>query len=238
MHSPVWRHVIRANRGKGFYCGWRDFDWELIWSIACMARGMAPDSLPEPIAVASHIAEALTRIGVSYVIGGSFASSVHGEPRSTNDIDMVADLRQSDVDALVDAIGAECYVSREAVVDAVRKGTAFNVIHMPTAVKVDIFIAGTDPFDRERLQRRTPVSFSSDPGSVTLFVDTAEDTILRKLEWYRRGGETSERQWRDVVGVVYAQSSRLDRVYLRAWAARLGVPDLIERLLETQGADD
>jgi hypothetical protein len=199
-----------------------------------MAFGMAPDSLPEPVAVASHIAGVLTRIGVSYVIGGSFASSVHGEPRSTNDIDMVADLRQSDVNAFVDAIGADCYVARDAVADAIREGGGFNVIHMPTAVKVDIFVAGSDAFDQERLQRRTPISFSSDPGSVTLFVDTAEDTILRKLEWYRRGGETSERQWRDVVGIVNAQSSRLDRTYLRDWAARLGVSDLTERVLKIQ----
>jgi len=203
-----------------------------------MALRMAPDSLPEPIAVANRIADVLTRIGVSYVIGGSFASSVHGEPRSTNDIDMVADLRQSDVGAFVDAIEADCYVSREAVADAVREGGGFNVIHMPTAVKVDVFVAGLDAFDRKRLQRRTPISFSSDPGSVTLFVDTAEDTILRKLEWYRRGGETSERQWRDVVGIVNAQSSRLDRLYLREWAARLGVSDLTERVLKIQDPND
>ena len=82
-----------------------------MWLIAYMALGMAPDSLPEPVAVASHIAGGLTGIGVAYVIGGSFASSVHGEPRSTNDIDMVADLRQSDIDAFIDAIGAEYYVS-------------------------------------------------------------------------------------------------------------------------------
>ena len=238
MLSPVWLHAIRANRDNSFCCGWRDCDWAPIWSIAYTALGMAPDSLPEPVAVARHIADTLTRLGVSYVIGGSFASSVHGEPRSTNDIDMVADLGQSNVDGFVDAIGAEWYVSREAVVHAVREGGAFNVIHMPTAVKVDIFVAGIDVFDRERLQRRTPVSFSSDPGQVTLFVDTAEDTILRKLEWYRRGGETSERQWRDVVGIVDAQSSRLDRVYLRKWAARLGVSDLTERLLKIQGPDD
>ena len=199
---------------------------------------MAPDSLPEPVAVASRVADALTRIGVAYVIGGSFASSVYGEPRSTNDIDMVADLRQSDVDIFLDAVGTEYYLSREAVVDAVREGGAFNVIHMPSAVKVDIFVAGEDAFDRERLQRRTPVSFSSDPDSVTLFVDTAEDTILRKLEWYRRGGETSERQWRDVTGIVDVQSARLDRIYLREWAARLGVSDLTERLLRDQSLDD
>ena len=89
----------------------------MIWSIAYTARGMAPDSLPEPIAVASLVTGALTRIGVSYVIGGSFASSVHGEPRSTNDIDMVVDLRQGDMDAFINAIASECYVSRDAVAE-------------------------------------------------------------------------------------------------------------------------
>lgn len=196
---------------------------------------MAPDSLPEPIVVASLVAGALTRLGVLYVIGGSFASSVHGEPRSTNDIDLVADLREADVDAFIDVTGSACYVSRHAIIEAIRTGGAFNVIHMPTAVKVDIFVAGFDAFDRERLQRRIPVSFASDSDPVTLFVDTAENTILRKLEWYRRGGESSERQWRDVTGIVNAQSSRLNRAYLLEWALKLGVSDLMERILRAPG---
>jgi len=169
------------------------------------------------------------------VIGGSFASSVHGEPRSTNDVDMVADLRRRDIDAFIAAIGSDCYVARDAVVEAVGTRGAFNVIHMPTAVKVDIFIPGRDALDRERLKRRMPVSFSSGSDAVTLFVDTPEDTILRKLEWYRRGGESSERQWRDVVGIVNAQSLRLDRAYLRAWAVKLAVSDLLERVLGAPG---
>jgi hypothetical protein len=78
------------------------------------------------------------------------------------------------------------------------------------------------------------VVFSDDDDSVTLFVDTAEDTILRKLEWYRRGGESSERQWRDVTAIVNAQASRLDRAHLRAWATRLGVEDLLARALGDQ----
>lgn len=203
----------------------------MIWLTEFTAPGMAPDSLPEPVAVASLVAGRLTRIGVAYVIGGSFASSVHGEPRSTNDIDMVADLQHADIDRFVDAMSPDCYVSREAVAEAVPAGGAFNVIHMATAVKVDNFVAGSDAFDRERLRRRIPVTFSSDPDSVTLFVDTAEDTVLRKLEWYRRGKESSERQWRDVVGIVETQGSRLDRDYLREWASNLGVSDLVERVL-------
>ena len=195
---------------------------------------MAPDSLPEPVAVASLVADYLTRIGVSYVIGGSFASSVHGEPRSTNDIDMVVDLRETDIDPFIDAAGSTCYVSRDAIAEAVSTGGAFNVIHMPSAVKVDIFVAGFDDFDRVRLQRRLSVAFASATDSVTLFVDTAEDTILRKLEWYRRGGETSERQWRDVVGIINTQLPRLDRDHMRDWAVKLGVEDLLTRAFEDE----
>ena len=197
-----------------------------------MARAMAPDSLPEPIGVARLVADFLTRIGVSYVIGGSFASSVHGEPRSTNDVELVADLDEGDIDPFLDAARSECYLSREAIVEAVHSGGSFNLIHIPTAVKVDIFVAGSDALDRARLQRRTPVVFPSGASSFALFVDTAEDTILRKLEWYRRGGEASERQWRDVTGIIRVQSSRLDRAYLREWAAQLAVSDLLERALK------
>jgi hypothetical protein len=193
---------------------------------------MAPDSLPEPIAAATLVAGVLDRIGVSYVIGGSFASSVHGEPRSTNDVDMVADLQEADVDAFVEGVESECYVSRDAVIEAVRTGGGFNVIEISSAVKIDIFVAGSDAFDRERLKRRIAVTFSGGPHPGTLFVDTAEDTILRKLEWYRRGGQSSERQWRDVLGIMNAQRPDLDRAFLREWAAILGVADLLERVLE------
>ena len=127
---------------------------------------------------------------------------------------------------------SQCYVSRDATSVAVRTGGSFNVIEISSAVKVDIFVAGSDAFDRERLTRRIAVTFSSGPQTTTLFVDTAEDTILRKLEWYRRGGESSERQWRDVLGIVSAQRGNLDRAFLREWAAMLGVADLLERVLE------
>jgi hypothetical protein len=118
------------------------------------------------------------------------------------------------------------------MIDAVRTGGTFNVIEISSAMKIDIFVAGSDAFDRERLRRRVGITFSSGPQATTLFVDTAEDTILRKLEWYRRGGESSERQWRDVMGIVNAQRSNLDRTFLRDWATALGVADLVERVLE------
>jgi hypothetical protein len=193
---------------------------------------MAPERLPDPIRVALAVARALEQVGVTYVAVGSLASSVHGAPRSTDDVDFVVDLAPTQGERLVAVLAGAYYVSPEAVREATaaRSGGTFNAIHLATSVKVDLFVAGDDPFEAERLAQRQRVSIASDPPA-ELFVDTPEHTILRKLEWYRRGGETSERQWRDVRGVLQAQGGRLDRRALSGWAERLGVTDLLERAL-------
>ncbi|HEV8215783.1 MAG TPA: hypothetical protein VGP95_08115 [Gemmatimonadaceae bacterium] len=109
-----------------------------------------------------------------------------------------------------------------------RSAGSFNIIHTPTAVKVDVFVAGSDSFDQERLRRRRQVTIANDESNASLFVDTPEDTILRKLEWFQRGGRSSERQWRDVVGILRIQRDALDLSYMRQWARRLDVGDLLE----------
>jgi len=189
---------------------------------------MAPDQHPDPIALALDVAAILERLGIPYLVGGSLASSIHGELRSTNDVDFVADVRPSHIAPLLQALLEEFYVSEEAMREALRFGTSFNAIHLPTAVKVDVFIAGGDPFNAERLEHRQRVLVSADPPG-KLFLDTAEHSVLRKLEWYRRGGEVSDRQWRDVLGVLRAKGEQLDAARLDTWAQRLGVADLLER---------
>lgn len=189
---------------------------------------MAPDQPPDPIGVALFVAAVMERLGIAYFAGGSLASSIHGELRSTNDVDLVADLRPSHVTPLLTALANDFYVSAEAMQEALRFGTSFNAIHLPTAVKVDVFVAGQDAFDAERLALRQRLRVRTDPPG-ELFVDTAEHTVLRKLEWYRRGGEVSDRQWRDVLGVLRAKGERLDQQRLDVWAQRLGVADLLER---------
>lgn len=193
---------------------------------------MTPDRLPDPISVAVSVTELLDRVGIPYVIGGSFASSLHGEPRSTNDVDLVVDLRDDQIAALIVGLRGEYYVDEDAVDEAVASSGSFNIIHMSTAVKIDVFVAGEDAFDRERLARRQLLRIPAAVGKdATVFVDTAEDTILRKLEWFRRGGEVSERQWRDVLGILRTQAARLDDTRLLAWAGRLGVSDLLDRAM-------
>lgn len=195
---------------------------------------MAPEGLPDPLRVALTVAGIFQRLGVPYVTAGSFASSVHGEPRSTDDVDLVADLRPAHAAQLANALRGDWYVSEEAMGDAIARGTSFNAVHLATGVKVDIFVVGADPFDAHRVSLGQMVRVGPDPGT-ELRVDTAEYTVLRKLEWFRRGGETSDRQWRDVIGILRAQGARLDRTELTTWAERLGVADLLSRALEEAG---
>jgi hypothetical protein len=181
----------------------------------------------DPVAIALDVGARLNDLDIAWVIGGSIASSVHGEPRATQDVDIVAALRAHHVKQFAKALARDYYVDAEAMRAAVKESGTFNAIHFASAIKADFFVAGDDAFEAERLTIRLRVET---PGGV-LYVDTAEHTILRKLEWYRRGGEVSDRQWRDVLAIVRIQGDLLDRERLRHWAPRLGVADLLQRVI-------
>jgi len=172
----------------------------------------------------------LGRLGVSYHIGGSYASAIHGIPRQTHDVDLVVDLSQDRVHALVRALAGEFYVDEGAVVRAVAERASCNLVHLATGVKLGLFVKGVDAFDVAEFERSVPVRLGENaPRDV--FVKSAEDTLLRKFLWYRLGGEVSDRQWEDVRGIVSVQAERLDVPYLIGWADRLGIRDLLDRLL-------
>lgn len=176
------------------------------------------------------VTQTLEQIGISYAVGGSLASSLHGVMRSTLDVDIVADMRLEHIPPLVAALSKEFYADDEMMRDAIEHHSSFNLIHYETAFKVDIFIRKLRDFDTMQLERRRVSVIATDPDR-SVYVASPEDTILAKLEWYRMGGEVSDRQWRDILGVLKTRANELDLDYLRKWAGELNVTDLLERAL-------
>ena len=174
------------------------------------------------------VTDALEKMGVSYAVGGSLSSSMHGIMRSTLDVDIVADLRNEHIQPFVAALSPVFYADDEMMQDAIMHRSSFNLIHYETAFKVDVFIPKERPFDRMQLERRIASVIASDPEQ-SVYVTSPEDIILSKLEWYRMGNEISDRQWRDVLGVIKTKSDQLDLPYLRNWAKELAVEDLLAR---------
>jgi hypothetical protein len=179
-----------------------------------------------------RVLAALDRLEIHYFVTGSIAGSVYGIPRTTRDIDIVADVRTDQLESLAAELDPDFYADAGMMKDALDRGRSFNVIHIASSQKIDIFPLGRDDYSREAFARRRPAQTSSQEGGpVECIFASAEDVVLSKLRWYRAGGEVSESQWKDLRGIMLVSGARLDRDYLRTWAARIGVADLLERLL-------
>ena len=181
-------------------------------------------------AVVLIVTNALEALDAPYFIGGSLATALHGVARTTLDVDIVADLRLQHVDRFITLLGDSFYADAEMIRDAILHQSSFNLIHLRTMFKVDVFVGRSRPFDRAQFKRRIQYRLAGTTDSIA-YVSTPEDNILAKLEWYRLGGEVSDRQWQDITNVIKVQRERLDLPYLRRWAKNLAVADLLERAL-------
>jgi hypothetical protein len=174
---------------------------------------------------------ALEQAAIRFAIGGSWASTAFGEARFTNDVDILADLTKENLERFIANLPDTFYLDPEDALTALGRGRPFNVIHMPTSFKFDLFPAAAFPLGIQELDRAIPLPASGLSQAPVPFV-TPEDILLAKLHWFRLGGEISETQWRDIQGIVRASAATLDREYLQNGAAKLGVSDLLEKALD------
>jgi hypothetical protein len=184
--------------------------------------------------VTSKVIAAFEKLGITYAVGGSIASSAYGLPRSTNDADVVASISVTQAAGLVAELQSEFYVPEEAVQRAVRAGQSFNLIHSEAIFKIDVFVAKPGGFGESQLERRQ-LGKASNESPEQWYLVSPEDCILAKLDWYRRGNEVSDRQWQDVQCVIRVQAEALDQAYLRKWAGELKVADLLSRAFDEAG---
>jgi hypothetical protein len=150
---------------------------------------------------------------------------------------VVADLRSAHVEQLVRRLEGSYYIDEDRVRSAVLARRSFNAIHLATMFKIDVFVAKGRPFDDQALDRARPRALDDTPDARSFLVASPEDTIIAKLEWFRLGGETSDRQWADIVGVMKTGKDRLDDGYLTHWANAVGVGDLLARARAECGED-
>jgi len=188
------------------------------------------DNTEDLISSLRTVRKTFDSLGIRYFIGGSVASSFHGAMRSTMDVDVVAELTLEHVRPILSAVAGEYYSSESAMRDAIQRRSSFNLIHLPTSFKVDIFVSRGRPFDEASFTRSTVCRLGTQASGIDVPIASVEDNLLAKLEWFRAGNEASERQWDDVTRLMKLNRENLDWSYLEARSRELAVMDLLQRL--------
>lgn len=176
--------------------------------------------------MAVGVAELLEELGIRYVVGGSVASSLIGEPRSTVDVDIAVQLDAHHLSLLVERVRPAFYVPEADALRAVRECDSFNIIHNEAALKIDLFVLGDELLDVNQIDRRIQIDVPTEPAAA-LWITSPEDQVLRKLDWYRQGGQVSDRQMRDVVAILQINKETIDNRYLTETAERVGLSQLL-----------
>ena len=203
------------------------------WSTPMFADPLLAEAIQPVVAL-------FERLGVVYHIGGSLASSLHGMPRATLDIDVVAQLQSAHIPVVMAELSPLFYCSETEMQDALAHDTmfpSFNLIHLTMGVKIDVFVPPPSPYLHSRLSRSVAIALDEQTPSAMVRVAAVEDMILTKLLWYEAGNRTSDRQWGDIIGMLAIQHATVDWAYLTTWAESLGVTGLL-RLAMDQAIDD
>jgi hypothetical protein len=183
------------------------------------------------ISIIKEFTDILESLGIRYAIGGSVASSIYGKVRFTADADVSVFPFTENKEKLCELLSKDFYISEQAVVEALNSRTSFNIIHLETAFKIDVFVLKSDDFEKNILPRSNNIRLSGDVES-NFSVVSPEDIILIKLRWYNDSGCVSDRQLQDVVGVLRVQNQNLDYQYLETWAKNLGLGKLLKQAIE------
>jgi len=190
--------------------------------------------IPDILLAVQPVIQAFEKMSIPYYIGGSIASSVYGMARATMDVDVIADLMVTHIPRLKQILENEYYIDAEIITDAIRTNSSFNLIHLETMIKIDVFIHKDEPYPLEALQRIRKDTLE-DTANVEFYFSSPEDIIIHKLQWYKMGGFVSERQWLDVIGVIKVQGDLLDKKYLAGWSRKLGLSSLLKEAFDAAG---
>jgi hypothetical protein len=190
---------------------------------------------PDIIEAVRPIIKIFEELSISYYIGGSIASSLYGIARATLDVDLVADIKAEHVTPLKSSLENNYYIDEEMISEAIRQRSSFNFIHLETMIKIDVFIFSEEPYQNEVLKRKKMDTIQEGGAGGEFYFCSPEDIILTKLQWYETGGRVSERQWLDIIGVLKIQGNLLDVDYLKRWAKKLQLVELLEKALQDSG---
>ena len=202
-----------------------------MFSAGILKKKDTEVTLAEPIQITRMIVVIFEKLKIPYYIVGSLASSVYGIPRATADADMIADIQQHHVHSFVQAFQNDFYIDEDIIKKAVKQRSSFNIIHLRTMFKIDVFLSKDDDLSQEEMARRAKFQVTEERGQ-DLYLASPEDIISNKLHWYKSGGGVSERQWNDVQGMLRVLDKRLDFKYLKTKATKRGVLDLLEKAIK------
>jgi hypothetical protein len=171
-----------------------------------------------------HLLKKLNKLKIIYMLTGAYSVSFHGQPRATHDIDLKLAIKMKDVDSFYESFKDGFYIDKGMIKDAIRHQTMFNIIHQESNIKIDFWISRDNAFDNSRLKRRQKDVFLGE----SVYIASPEDTILVKLDWFKKS--QSEKHLQDALGVLKVSKEKLDFDYIECWAERLKIMDIWRKL--------